>query len=189
VRSRKKGLLVVAMKKLIRGIEVVICAGLVAAGCSSVPANHSTRLPFDTSYSAPNNWKLVEEPKWGLRFNVPPALRDTDPLNKSLWIHEGNSLRLIVDFSFPSSSDSLKAKKNYSEVHLNVNGLSALLCSYDQSANAVSGSLNKVVALFFLETRKGLGSPYEPSYRVEFASENDRSTALQILQTVRFFDS
>ena len=92
-------------------------------------------------------------------------------------------------FNYPSSPDSLKAKENYTETHLTLNGLPALVCSYDQSANAVAGSLNKVVALFFLETRRGLGAPYEPSYRVEFGSKNDRARALQILQTIRFFDS
>jgi hypothetical protein len=178
------------MKKFSRAPGIIIYACLLSAGCSSLPTNHSSAARFDTLYSAPKDWRLVEDWKWGVRFNVPPNLRDREfSLNRSLWIHEGNNLRMIVDFSFTSSPDSLKTKKNYSETRLTVNGLPALVCSYDQSANAVAGSLSKVVALFFLETRKGLGSPTEPSYRVEFAVEDDRTTALQILQTVRFFDS
>jgi hypothetical protein len=176
------------MEKSSRALGIIIYACLVSAACSSLPANHASTARFDTSYSAPNDWKLVEDGKWGIRFNVPPALSDKHfSSNKSLWIHEGENLRMIVDFSYPSSLDSLKTKANYSETRVSVQGLPALVCSYDKSANVVAGSLNKVVALFFLETRKGLGSPYEPSYRVEFAGDNDRSTALQILQTVRFF--
>jgi hypothetical protein len=179
---------IIVVKKSSAAVGIIACVILASAGCASLPRNHSTTVHFDTSYSAPADWKLVEEWKWGLRFNVPPALRDMGVGGKSLWIHEDTNLKVIVDFSYPRSYESLKTRKNYSDTRLNVNGLPALVCSYDQSENAVAGSLNKVVALFFLETRKGLGSPYEPSYRVEFSAEGDRITALQILQTVRFFD-
>ncbi len=94
---------------------------------------------------------------------------------------------MIVDFN-ADSPDSLKRKPTYSEIRLQVNGLPALVCSYDQSNTAAPGSLNKVVALFFLQKRAQLGGQ-EPSYRVEYASDNDRTTALQVLQTVRFYDS
>jgi hypothetical protein len=130
----------------------------------------------------------VEEGPWGIRFNIPPALREARTTKSSLWVHEGTNLRFIVDFGANASQGSLKRKPNYSEVRLQVNGLPALVCSYDQSKNAAPGSLNKVVALFFLDKRKTLGGS-EPSYRVEYASDNERMMALQILQTVRFYDS
>jgi hypothetical protein len=156
-------------------------------GCSRLAQRSTTpSLSFDTSYTAPGDWKLLDEGLWGLRLNVPPTLREVRSTKNSLWIHEGANLRVIVDFS-ADSPESLKRKPNYSEVHLQVNGLPALVCSYDQSNNAAAGSLNKVVALFFLQKREQLGGQ-EPSYRVEYASDNDRTTALQILQTVRFYD-
>jgi hypothetical protein len=163
---------------------IAVCACLLALGCATPPHSPS----FDTSYSAPADWKLVEEGKWGLRFKIPPSLREVGFVNKSLWIHEGTNLRVIVDFSLPSSlPDSLRRKPNYSETRLQFNGLPALVCSYDQNISKGPAPLNRVVALFFLETRPGLGSPNEPSYRIEFAAEDQRNTALQILQTVRFY--
>ena len=130
----------------------------------------------------------MEEGLWGIRFNIPPALQEARTTKNSLWVHEGTNLRVIVDFGANASQDSLKRRPNYSEVRLVVNGLPALVCSHDQSKNAAPGSLNKVVALFFLDKRKTLGGS-EPSYRVEYAADNDRAIALQILQTVRFYDS
>jgi hypothetical protein len=130
----------------------------------------------------------VDDGLWGLRLNVPSSLRDKGFVNKSLWIHEGTNLRVIIDFG-DTSPDSLKQRPHYSEARLLVNGLPALVCSYDLSNNVAAGSMNKVVALFFLEKRKQLGAPREPSYRVEYASDDDRTVALQILQTVRFYDS
>ena len=165
---------------------IAICACLLAHGCSR--ASHSPS--FDISYSAPADWQIVEDGKWGLRFNIPPSLRDMGMVNKSLWVHEGTNLRVIVDYSLPSSlPDSLKGKPNYAETRLRINGLPALVCSYDQNISKGPASLNRVVALFFLATRPGLGSPNEPSYRVEFATEDQRNTGLQILQTVRFYQS
>lgn len=115
-----------------RSIWTAVCPCLVALGCSTAPHSPS----FDTSYSAPAAWKLVEEGKWGLRFNIPPSLRDVGFVNSSLWVHEGQNLRVIVDFSPPSSlPESLRRKPNYSETRLRINGLSALVCSYDQSSN------------------------------------------------------
>jgi hypothetical protein len=165
---------------------IAVCACLLAMGCSTATYSPS----FDTSYSAPADWKVVEDGKWGLRFKIPPSLRDVGFVNKSLWVHEGANLRVIVDYSLPSSlPDSLKRKPNYSETRLRINGLPALVCSYDQANSKEPVSLNRVVALFFLETRPGLGSLNEPSYRIEFAAEDQRNTALQILQTVRFYQS
>ena len=172
------------MRKSLTATWIGVCACLLALGCSTAP--HSP--VFDTSYSAPADWKSVEDGKWGLRFKIPPSLRDLGFVNKSLWVHEGTNLRVIVDYSVPSSSpNSLRGKPNYSETRLRINGLPALLCSYDQNISKSPASLNRVVALFFLETREGLGSPIEPSYRIEFAAEDQRNTAVQILQTVRFY--
>ena len=173
-------------KKFLSATWIAICAGLLALGCSR--ASHS--LSFDPSYSAPADWTLVEDGKWGLRFKIPPSLREAGFVNKSHWVHEGRDLRVIVDFSLPSSlPDSLRRKPNYSETRLRINGLSALVCSYNQNTDNDPALLNRVVALYFLETRPGLGSPNEPSYRIEFATEDQRNTALQILQTVRFYRS
>lgn len=167
---------------------VAVCLCLLVTGCAS-PGPHSTIGPpsFDTSYSAPVYWKLVEEGLWGIRFNIPPTLEPKKTDSNHLWIHEGPNLRVIVDFG-TTSPDSVKQKPHYSETRLQVNGLPAVVCSYDRANNAAAGSLNKVVALFFLDKRKQLGGQ-EPSYRVEYASDDDRTTALQILQTVRFYDS
>ncbi|MFY9621902.1 MAG: hypothetical protein WAM70_14195 [Pyrinomonadaceae bacterium] len=164
------------MRTSLNAIWISVGACLLALGCST--ATHSPS--FDTSYSAPADWKLVEDGKWGLRFNIPPSLRDVGFVNNSLWVHEGTNLRVIVDFSLPP---------NYSETRLRINGLPALVCSDDQNTGEGPASLSRVVALFFLETRPGLGSPNEPSYRIEFADEGQRTTALQILQTVRFYQS
>ena len=165
---------------------IAVCACLLALGCSTAPHSPS----FDTSYSAPADWKLVEDGKWGLRYNVPSSLRDLGVGNNSLWVHEGTNLRVIVDFRLPSSlPDSLKRKPNYAETRLRIHGLPALVCSYDKNTNSAPDALSRVVALYFLETRPGLGSPNEPSYRVEFAAEDQRKTALEILQTVRFYQS
>lgn len=169
--------------------SLAICLCVLVGGCSPLGRHAMTPpLSFDTSYSAPKDWKLVEDGLWGLQLNVPPTLRDSGSIKHSLWIHEGTNLRVIVDFGAYPSQDSLKRRPNYSEVRLQVNGLAALVCSYDQSNQVAPGSLNKVVALFFLEKRKNLGGR-EPWYRVEYASDNDRTTALQILQTVRISDS
>ena len=170
-------------------ITTAIVTGLcfLVVGCSLRGRGSTTPpLSFDTSYSAPRDWKLLEEGPWGIRLNVPPTLRDTGPGNN--WILEGTNLRVIVDFG-DTSPESLKQQPHYAEVRLLVNGLSALVCSYDHATDGGTGSLNKVVALFFLEKRKQLGAPREPSYRVEYAKDDDRTVALQILQTVRFYDS
>jgi hypothetical protein len=167
---------------------VALCLCLLVSSCAS-RNQHSTTGPlsFDTSYSAPIYWKVVEEGLWGIRFNIPPTLEHKKTESTHLWIHEGANLRVIVDFG-STSPDSFRQKPNYSETRLQVNGLPALVCSYDRTNNAAAGSLNKVVALFFLDKRKELGGQ-EPSYRVEYASDDDRTTALQILQTVHFYDS
>lgn len=170
--------------KLKTPFVIVLC--LVVAGLPSCARRSSTGpASFDTSYSAPSDWKVVEDGMWGLRLNVPATLRDLGPKN-SVWIHEGTNLRVVIDFG-STSPDSLKKLPHYSEARFVVNGLRALVCSYE-SRNPGPGSLNKVVALFFLEYRKTLGSA-EPSYRVEYANDDDQAIALQILQTVRFFDS
>jgi hypothetical protein len=168
---------------------IVIGMWLVAAGCSlRGPHSPTSPLPFDTSYSAPKDWQLLDEPLWGIRLNVPPTLRENERGHKSLWINEGANLRVTVDFG-NTSPELLKQQPHYAEARLVINGLPALVCSYDHTANMATGSLNKVVALFFLEKRKELGAPREPSYRVEYTSDDDRTIALQILQTVRFYDS
>ena len=129
----------------------------------------------------------MEDGKWGLRLNVPASVIDAGITDRSLWVHENPNLRVIIDFSRPPSPESLKRKNNYSESHLQIQGLPALLCAYNEPA--ARGGLTNVLQLVFLETRKGLGSPYEPSYRVEYRSEADRLTAMEILQTVRFYQS
>ncbi|HEV7747672.1 MAG TPA: hypothetical protein VGO56_21915 [Pyrinomonadaceae bacterium] len=171
------------MKKSARAAAIKMLAlCLLATGCSR-PSPKS----FDTSYRAPIYWKVVEEPLWGIRFNLPPFMRDKET-TKTLWIHEGANLRVIVDFKDSIPSKSTKAKPNYSETKIQFNGLPALVCTYDNSAKAIPGSLNKVVALFYLGKREVLGGQ-EPSYRVEYASDDQRTTAFQILQTVRFYNS
>ena len=161
---------------------LVLC--LLGAGCS---ATSSKPQAFDTSYSAPVYWKVVEDGLWGIRFNLPPSVNDKET-TKSLWIHQSTHLRVIVDFNQSVPSQSTKAKPNYSETKIEFNGLPALVCTYDNSVKASAGSLNKVVALFYLGKREVLGGQ-EPSYRVEYASDDQRTTAFQILQTVRFYDS
>jgi hypothetical protein len=155
------------------------------ASCS-VGRHYSTGpASFDTSYSAPGDWKVVEDGMWGLRLNVPATFRDLGPKNH-VWIHEGPNLRVVIDFG-SLSPDSVRKLPHYTEAYFVVNGLRTLVCSYE-SKNAAAGSLNKVVALFFLENRRSLGGA-EPSYRVEYGKDQDQTIALQILQTVRFFDS
>jgi hypothetical protein len=170
--------------KLMTPIVIVLC--LVVAGVASCVRRSSTGpASFDTSYSAPSDWKVVEDGMWGLRLKVPATLRDLGPKN-DVWIHEAPNLRLVIDFG-NTSLDSLRQRPHYSEARFVVNGLRALVCTYEYK-NPGPGSLNKVVALFFLEKRKSLGGA-EPSYRVEYAKDDDQAIALQILQTVHFFDS
>lgn len=161
---------------------LVLC--LLASGCSRLSQQPQS---FDTSYSAPVYWKVVEDGPWGIRFNLPPWVHDKET-TKTLWIHEGTNLRVIVDYNESVPSKATKAKPNYSETRIQFNGLPAVVCTYDNSTKAAPGSLNKVVALFYLGKREVLGGQ-EPSYRVEYASDDQRPTAFQILQTVRFYDS
>lgn len=173
------------MKKSARVAAIgamVLC--LLSAGCSRLSTKPQS---FDTSYSAPVYWKVVEDGLWGIRFNLPPWVHDKQ-IAKSLWVHEGTNLRVIVDFNQSVPSKSTKAKPNYTETKIQFNGLPAVVCTYDNSAKAAPGALNKVVALFYLGKREVLGGQ-EPSYRVEYASDDQRTTAFQILQTVRFYDS
>jgi hypothetical protein len=65
----------------------------------------------------------------GIQLKVPPSLREIPP-SDSIWIHEGSNFRVIVDFS-PSSPQTLSQMPNYSPVRQNINGLAAVLCSYD----------------------------------------------------------
>ena len=177
----------IRLPRMTAPIAIALC--FLLTGCSLLGRLSTTPpLSFDTTYSAPKDWKLVDDGKWGLRLNVPPTVRDTGFVHRSLWIHEGTNLRVIIDFG-STSPDSLKQQPHYSEARVLVNGLPALVISCESSNNATAGSLNKVVALFFLEKRKQLGAPREPSYRVEYASDDERTVALQILQTVRLYDS
>jgi len=94
-------------------------------------------------------------------------------------------LRVIVNFGKNPDLTKLSQKKNYKQEAIRVQGLKALLCTYEEDKT----KFNKVAMLIFLEKREVLGAQNEPSHRIEFSSENDLKTAMQILRTVRFYDS
>ncbi len=174
---------------------IIGCFGLI---WSILPVSLSATndLPFNISFTPPDDWKVVEEGKWGIRFQVPLGLQER--YTNRLWIQENDSLRVVVDFGpddFSSFiSDKLRQKtlgfkKNYSQKVLRVNGLKTLICTYEQQPHSGTQSFRRVAALIHLEKREQLGAAREPSYRVEYKSDSDLKTALQILQTVRFYNS
>lgn len=163
---------------------VIAAISIVMAGCS-YPKIVTNGLSSDASLSIPKDWKLVEEPKWGIRFKVPASLQMKGVENGSLWTHENDDLRVIVNFGRNPDLTKLSQKKNYKQEDVSVNGLKALLCTYEEE----KPKFNRVAILIFIDKRKELGSPNEPSYRVEFSFESDQKTAVRILQTVRFYNS
>ncbi len=156
------------------------------AGCSSSNASSSENnsTPFDTINSPPSNWKLVEEPKWGIRFSVPATMKEAELEKKSLWIYKNDSMSVIVNFGNSPSQSKLRLKKNYKQTILRFNDLEALFCEFDEPLTSNKKAVKKVVAIYFLEKRKLLGALHEPSFQVEYSSDLDKKIALQILQTI-----
>jgi hypothetical protein len=58
---------------------IVIAFGLFLVGGSVLHNRRSTsqELLFDASYTAPKDWQLVEDGKWGIQLKVPPSSRDS----------------------------------------------------------------------------------------------------------------
>jgi hypothetical protein len=144
--------------------------------------------------SWPDDWKLIEEPKWGIRFRVPPDLKEREQGN--LWIHENDSLKVIVDFgaegvgAYISEKVRLKTigfEKNYAQKIMTHNGLKTLICSYEKSAGVIDETYSRVLELIYLENRGYPGPSREPVYRVEYKIKHDHQIAMQILQSVTFF--
>ena len=154
-----------------------------------LPLTRPADIPFDPSFMPPHEWKLVDDPKWGISLYVPNALQETSMMN-NLWIHENDGLRLIVNLgSERVPRERLVSWKECSSTPVQTSGLSALLytCSGDEHPDRDSES--GIAGLIFLEKRKSLGpacdASCEPSYLVEYCSHQDRKIALEILQTVR----
>jgi hypothetical protein len=177
-----------AIAELINMTRVSIALVLVlvvGVGCKS----YLSKLSFDTSYSPPADWKIVQDGKWGLQFHVPSSVNVEGHMDNPRWIHEGTNLRVIVDFGGKFAQESLRQRKNYVEARMNFNGLDALVCSYDDDASRGDQPFPKRMALYFLKSRNTVAPGREPSFVVEYASDRERTTALRILQTVRFFNS
>jgi hypothetical protein len=178
------------MGKQIRILSIVVISIALLAGCSSAnnsPSLTTENIPFDTSHSLPLLWKTVDDPKWGFKISIPRSLQDKGFEKSSIWVHEDDNLRVIVDFGKSPTHKELSQKKNYSQRILQVNNLKSLVCTYEES-NSDKGS-KKVAALVFLEKREDLGADNEPSFRVEYIKDNELESALKILQTVHFYDS
>lgn len=153
--------------------------------------NELTLAPIN---SMPVNWKTIEEPKWRIRIKVPSDAVEQD--QGDLWVHKNDSIKVIVDFgkdgldSFVSEIVRVKTgflKKNYSQRILMQNGLKTMICSYEKAPDLRSDQNSKVVELVHLESRD-LMIGAKPTFRVEFKSETEKQIALQILQSVTFFE-
>lgn len=107
----------------------------------------------------------------------------------SQWVHENGSMRVIVDYRKNPAATTLRQKREFKQKTVRFNDLDALLCYFVEPPASEKGTEKKVLTIFFVEKRKQLGAPNEPSFRVEFLSHSERDIALRILQTVRFYDS
>jgi hypothetical protein len=132
--------------------------------------------------------KTIEEPKWGFKFDVPATLEEKQFEDKNLWVHEDDQIRVVVDFGTLNAPTELKNKKDYTERFFRVNGYNAIICTYVESEDSERRLFENVATLIFQESPKSYGEGKPPVFRVEYGSEKDLGTALQILQSVRFFD-
>jgi hypothetical protein len=137
-----------------------------------------------------NDWKTIDDGKWGFRLDVPATLQDKKFEGKHLWVHEDARMRVIVDFGETRSQTvELNRKKNYKQTFLRVNGYDAIIFTYNEQLNPEKQQFDKVATLIFQESPESYGEGKPPSFRVEYISDKDLETAIQILQTVRFYDS
>ena len=183
-------------RRAIRVLLIVSIVTVVSATLwNSLPEKYSAinELAFEPVPAPPDKWQNIDEYKWGIRFRIPPGL--TERYDGNLWIHENESFNVIVDFgpdslvSYISDKVQLKThglKRNYAQTIVTRNGLKTLICSYEKTGK--DKTLLRAVELIYLENRKHLGAPREPSYRVEYKSENDQQLAMQILQSVNFLN-
>jgi hypothetical protein len=164
--------------KVVRVLFILTIAmvGLASLGLA-LPDIYSVfnELSLAPRDSWPDDWKVIEEPKWGIRFRVPPDLKERQQGN--LWIHENDSLKVIVDFgadglgSYISEKVRLKTiglKKNYAQKIMKHNGVKTLICSYEKSAGAIDDTYSRVIELIYLKSRGYPGPLNEPAYRVEY---------------------
>lgn len=186
------------MKRKVVGILLIIFITIIglASAWFALPETDSAfnKLALAPMPAPPGNWQNIDDYKWGIRFRIPPGL--TEKYSGNLWVHENDSLRIIVDFgpnslvSYIADKVQLKTagfKKNYAQKVVTLNGLKTLICSYENATGKPTEPL-KTVELIYLEKREHLGAPREPSYRVEYKSGNDQQMAMQILQSVGFFN-
>jgi hypothetical protein len=180
--------------RLICSLTITLIS-LLGLGCSSSHVSTSAALPepnnssVKTSSSSPNDWKTIDDPKWGFRIDVPSTLQDKNFEGKDLWVHENAQMRVIVDFGKVSSQAELSRKKNSKQTVVQVNDYDAVIYTYNEQSNPQKQQFNKVATLIFQESPKSYGAGKPPVFRVEYVSENDLEEALKILQTVRFYES
>jgi hypothetical protein len=178
-----------------KAVRVLFILTIAMASLSSLslvsPDIYSVRneLVLEPSHSWPVAWKVIEEPKWGIRFRVPPDLKER--IQGNLWIHENNSLKVIVDFGTDGLGSYLSEvirrktmglKKNYAQKIMTQNGL-----KYEKPAGVNNDVYSRIIELIYLKNREYPDPLTEPSYRVEYKTEDDQQIAIQILQSVTFF--
>jgi len=151
---------------------------LVTVFCLSVVSGCSTTFL----------WKTVDDPKWGLRFKIPASIQEKNFETSQTWIHEGDGLKVIVDFAKAFSEEELKTKKNYTASNVSQSNLNAVICTYGELRNSSNETL-KIAELYFLEKRQVLGAPFEPSFRVEYQLDDQLDTAMRILYSVELYES
>ena len=182
-------------RKAVRVLLIISIITIAAVTLwNSLPETYSAigELAFEPLPAPPEKWQKFDDPKWGIRFRFPSGL--TERWEGNLWIRENDSLKVIVDYgpddliTYVTDKVRLKTaglKKNYAQKIITHNGLKTLICSYEKD---IGKDTIKAMELIYLEKREHLGAPREPSYRVEYKSENDQQTAMQILQTVGFLN-
>lgn len=139
--------------------------------------------------STSSDWRTIDDPKWGFKLDVPATLHDKKFEGKNLWIHEDDQLRVIVDFGNVPSQAELNRKKNYRQTAIRINGYDAVIYTYTEQLNPAKKQFERVATLIFQESPASYGEGKPPAFRVEYISEKDLETAMQILQTVRFYGS
>jgi hypothetical protein len=152
-------------------IFIILTIGLLTLSCST------------------NDWKTIEDDKWGFQLDLPATLQDKKFEGKSLWVHEDARLRVIVDFGKAPSQAELSRKKNYRQKAMQINGYDAAIYTYNEQLNPDKQQFDKVATLIFQLRPKSYGEGKPPLFRVEYTSDSDLETAMQILQTVRFYNS
>jgi hypothetical protein len=159
---------------------------------SACSASHNTQTEliqqfFTRSLLIPGEWKVIDEPKWGIRFKAPTSIKEERKSDKGDWVHSDDRLSLIISFEKNPSQNQLRRKIAYQETAGHKSELRSRICYYEEQSIMNQMAIKRIIALYFLDKRETLGAPNEPSFKVEYFSEGDQQNAYRILQTVELY--